>query len=737
MNTKKRNAVAAAVAAVLAAQIPAAFSAEGDEGLFTLGQVDVTGERSDDSTSDDRVSAEEVWKFNANTLTDAVKLVPGVTSTFIGNGRRNEGDISVRGFDRWRVPLSIDGIRVYLPADNRIDFNRFLTPDLGAVQVKKGRVSMLDGPGAMGGAINLVTRKPVKEFEAEFQAGSSFDRSADADAWFGTMLLGTKQDLYYLQGSATINDRDSWTLSKDFEPVGPAEDGGERISSFSKDWRVNVKAGFTPNETDEYSLSFTRQNGEKGAPLAVDFLQPGGAVTPGYQGNNYWTWPYWDVQSVYWLSHTQLAGSTYLKTRLSYSEFDNALFAWDDINYESQNSNGRFRSYYGDTSLGGSVELGTSLLADSTTRAALHFRRDRHSEYNHNRPTNPSAENSELKQRNEERTWLLAVEHAWAATDAVDLTAGLSYDKNSVKRAEEWWNGDTLNNGSANDRDKDNNGVWDVLEYAVGQACQDGTTAAACLYDYPIGGSDSWNGQLAAQWHYASNAEFGASVSSRTRFANNFERYSTRFGFARPNPDLASERATHFELSWKGALTEAVQLQASVFYTDVKDMILTVVAEAGGGPDGTDLTQAQNVGDGHRYGVELAGDFRLAPQLRAGANYSYLHHEIDDPLQPALRNTGVPKHLGFAYLAWQPLASLTLQPSVELAGNRWGLRNGSGGAYESLGKYTLANLQVSWKPLANLEAVVGVRNLLDQDFELTPELPEPGRSFFTKLRYVF
>ena len=35
------------------------------------------------------------------------------------------------------------------------------------------------------------------------------------------------------------------------------------------DSRVNVKVGFTPNDTDEYSLSYTAQAGEKGAPLHV------------------------------------------------------------------------------------------------------------------------------------------------------------------------------------------------------------------------------------------------------------------------------------------------------------------------------------------------------------------------------------------------------------------------------------------------------------------------------------
>ena len=104
-------------------------------------------------------------------------------------GSRNERDILVRGFDRFRVPLSIDGVRVYLPADNRLDFNRFLTPDLSEIQIAKGYVSVLNGPGGMGGAINLVSRKPTKEVELEGRVGTVFSGDLDSmNAWSSLRL---------------------------------------------------------------------------------------------------------------------------------------------------------------------------------------------------------------------------------------------------------------------------------------------------------------------------------------------------------------------------------------------------------------------------------------------------------------------------------------------------------------------------------------------------------------------
>ena len=106
-----------------------------------------------------------MWTFNRNTLDEAIKLVPGVTSTLDGTAGATSAASSCAASAVGRCRSSIDGIRIYLPADNRLDFNRFLTQDLAEIEVQKGYVSVLDGPGGMGGAINLITRKPTEPFE--------------------------------------------------------------------------------------------------------------------------------------------------------------------------------------------------------------------------------------------------------------------------------------------------------------------------------------------------------------------------------------------------------------------------------------------------------------------------------------------------------------------------------------------------------------------------------------------
>ncbi|MBN9289664.1 MAG: Plug domain-containing protein, partial [Hyphomicrobium denitrificans] len=93
----------------------------GTAGVFTLGQIDMVGGTA--------ITNEAMWTFSKTTLDQALALAPGVAASNSG-GSRNEQLIFVRGFDRWQVPLSIDGITIYRPADNRIDFASFLTADI-------------------------------------------------------------------------------------------------------------------------------------------------------------------------------------------------------------------------------------------------------------------------------------------------------------------------------------------------------------------------------------------------------------------------------------------------------------------------------------------------------------------------------------------------------------------------------------------------------------------------------
>lgn len=149
---------------------------------FDLGVVYVIAQRpSPGEVAPEQVSSvvtrDDIQTFNRETVGDAVNLLSGVT---VSTNSRNEQTVYLRGYDPRQAPLFIDGMPVYVPYDGYVDFGRFVTANLAAIQVAKGFSSVAYGPNTLGGAINLISRKLVKAFEGDASAGFGQEGSRQA-----------------------------------------------------------------------------------------------------------------------------------------------------------------------------------------------------------------------------------------------------------------------------------------------------------------------------------------------------------------------------------------------------------------------------------------------------------------------------------------------------------------------------------------------------------------------------
>ncbi|NGM50569.1 TonB-dependent receptor [Caulobacter sp. 602-2] len=660
-----------------------AAHAQGD--VYALGEVQVTARNAAGETiGGSTVKGETLRKFDKASVDQALDLIPGAAAGNSG-GSRNERLVFIRGFDRFQTTLSIDGVRVFLPADNRIDFARFLTADLSEVQVSKGYVSVLDGPGGLGGAINLVTRKPAKPFEGEIRLGAGFDGDGSLSSNTVSGRIGGKTDRFYVQASGARSERTHWKLPDDYRATA-LENGGNRDHSENEDWRVNLKAGFTPNADDEYSLTYTRQEGEKNAPYHVTDTA----------STRYWSWPYWNIDSLALLTRTKIADNAVLKARVYRNTFENALFSWDNARQNSQTLGRAFRSYYDDVAYGGNLELDVDVTASNTLKAAAFYRRDKHVEWQQSF----APAGTEPRQTVVEDTTSIALEDTQRFGDKVDLVVGVSRDRRDLNQAQDY-------NSNA-------------------------------FVFYPLTDDVAWNGQAALVWRPLPDVQLHGSVSSRARFPTLFERYSARMGQAVPNPDVKAERAINYELGGSVDFTPLLKIEGAVFYSDVRDALI-LIPVALGAPYGT-VNQTKNAGDGEYYGLEGAATFKASDHLTLGGNYTYLHRKLTDPTNAAFRPTGTPDHKLFVYADWTLNDRISLTSSLETASKRWTVTSSSlvsPARYYRTGGYVLANLTAQVTVTPKIDVIVGARNLLDQKYQLVDGFPEEGRNFRADLRVKF
>ena len=701
MTAASRLAIAATLVAPLCGLAQAQTSPAARETIFVLGQIDSLTDSDGGSLNISTLDAEEIRTFDAATLDEAVDLIPGASMSPTG-GSRNEQLIFIRGFERTQVTTSIDGVRVFLPADNRIDFGRFLTSDLAEIQISKGYVSVLNGPGAISGAVNLVTRKPGEAFEGEIEARATADGDFGYNGYSLTGRAGAKLGRFYAQASGSIYDRDGWSLPDDYTPTS-LEDGGERDKTAAEDWRINLKAGFTPNDTDEYAISYVSQSGEKNAPLHVTDTA----------NARHWTWPYWDIESLYFLSRTQLGERLQLRTRLYRNTFDNLLSAYDNASQTTQTLPRAFDSYYRDEAWGGNATLEAKITESNMLTSAIHFRRDQHEErqdgFTRTPPTGAPSANApyaEPWQTTEEDTWSIAFEDVQKIGASIDVILGASYDWTDLKQA------------------------TDVNVSVTGTTIANSVISFLPVI-YPANDMDGWNAQGAIVWRPADNASLHASVSSRIRFPTLFERFSSRFGTAVPNPDIAPERATNYEIGGKASFG-AFELEAAIFYADLQDALVQVPVTFPA-PIGN-VNQTRNASEGSFYGFELAASARATDWLTVGGNYTWTQRDYTVPgAAPGFELTGVPAHKLFAYFDWQALPQLTITPSIDYASDRWTVTSAAPTRYYETGDRLLFNLAANWAVNDHVSLLVGGRNLTDELYVLTGGYPQEGRNIFFAL----
>jgi len=387
--------------------------------VFTLGTVEVSGSRQADTGLGDvqRIGSAEMEQANADTVADAVRLLPGVSLT---RNNRNEEMLSLRGFDSRQVPVYVDGIPLYVPYDGYVDFGRFTTFDLSEITVAKSGASLLYGPNTLGGAVNLVTRKPVKAFEGDARLGMGTGQSRKA-----AVNLGGNQGTWYYQVGASYLDAETFALPKGFKDYKkvPTDTGDYRENAYRTDKRLSFKLGFTPNATDEYALGYVRQEGEKGNPVYTGTSTQKSAVRN-------WRWPYWGKDSIYFLSTTRLGSDNVVKTRLYHDTYENGLDIYKDASYTQHDPT----SSYKDVSKGASVEWANYSLKNHELRFAAHYKQDEHTD---------AASGKDPQKHYRDVTTSLVAEDTITLGERWRLNVGVSHDKRDAKEVYLWPTGST------------------------------------------------------------------------------------------------------------------------------------------------------------------------------------------------------------------------------------------------------------------------------------------------------
>ncbi len=161
------------------------------------------------------ITAEDIARRQAVTVAEALRAVPGVSVQSSGGTYGSVVDVRLRGADTDQVLVMIDGVQVNSTWLGAFSFADMPAENVERIEVVRGPASALYGSEAVGGVINIISRRGEGGFAPTLtlQGGS----------------LGTARALASMGGTASIADY-SLTVSRLSSDGTGSRDGYDNTS---------------------------------------------------------------------------------------------------------------------------------------------------------------------------------------------------------------------------------------------------------------------------------------------------------------------------------------------------------------------------------------------------------------------------------------------------------------------------------------------------------------------------
>lgn len=341
------------------------------------------------------VTSEELEKGSFRDLTDALREVQGVAVT----GIAKERDIYIRGLPGSYTLILVDGKRQNTRearTNGNAGFEQSFIPPVAAIdriEVVRGPMSSLYGSDAMGGVINVITKKVGDKWsgsvttEGTFQQHSKFKNSGQVS--------------WYANGPILKDQLGLQIWGRGFKR---GEDNVFNGESASKDFDLSGRLTYTPNADHDIYLSAGKTRVLRDALLGVSVDPTANGASDSHNAH---------IREHWSLSHTGRWGPTTseLSIQQEWAVRDNL----DGINEP------RIRN----TVIDGKLTTPFELLGDNTLITGGQYNEARLSS------TNPG-QSATVMNTFTAYQWALFVENEWRPIENFALTGGLRMDQHEI-----------------------------------------------------------------------------------------------------------------------------------------------------------------------------------------------------------------------------------------------------------------------------------------------------------------
>ncbi|AIA73531.1 TonB-dependent receptor domain-containing protein [Vreelandella sp. 21] len=624
------------------------------------------------------VSREELERKRITSVADALRDVEGVD---VGGavGKTGGRNISIRGMPSDYTLILIDGRRQnaagsVTPNGFGETSTSFFPPvsSIERIEVIRGPMSTLYGSDAMGGVINIITRRVDREWvgsvgvENTFNEDRDFGDRREINLYTSGPLI---QDTLGIQVRGRLYERDASELTYtdgNGNPIDVSQRGPSPVEGDT--YNLGGKLTWTPNADHDLwvdgEVNRQRYNNDECQLGTLDGRTRSCAPDPG-AANGYADELRFERQQVA-IGHTGRFASGTLESSLMRNTTETkgrTIPGENGVAYDG------FPGIVG----GAPRELETTNtvldskyvmpLGDHMTTVGLQW-------------WDAKLDDGLANETFEQTTWSLFAEDEWMLRDDLALTLGGRYDHHDAFGSQ-----------------------FSPRSYLVWNTTPNWTLKGGVSRGYK---TPSLN-----DLHAGINGVTGQGTILTIG-----------------NPNLEPETSTSSEISAHYDSLAGFTASATLFYNEFDDKIASgndiVVENNPLVPDGV-YSQDVNIDEAVTQGVELSTSYQFTPDWRLSANYTYTDSEQKSGNNRGEPLTDTPEHAFNATLRWQATPQLDTWLSAEYRSERYRNRESVRGApsFDDLGDfkaYSLFHLGGSYAFTEQFNVSATIYNLFDKDF---------------------
>jgi len=684
----KQRALAAAVALTLSGTAHAVYAEDTQaqkEGYKTAPVVVTASGFEEDvrfaPASISVIKADEIAQRGYTDLRQVLDMVEGV-DTFGATGRFDTPAVSIRGMDDGYTLLLVDGVAQVGPgiaggmmrSFNQLANTSLPTPSqIERIEVVRGPMSTLYGSDAMGGVINIITKKVTDEFHGSVSVGSILETTDDKS--------NTMKYNFNVAGPIT-RDKVGMQMRGSYLKRGPSAFGVDKEKRDYDNWNLGTRVTYTPAAGHSYYLDIDRgQNMRDG-----DFAQTMTMKTPfhttitahptGTMAQRF------DRMKIVLGAENKVGKEGTWTNTLSFLRNEMHLDAdmstivrpmfFLRVPMEAQIRNNVKNDFFTyDT------KYVTPLGDDHMLAVGARWQRES-VDYHLRRKLTPHTTLAPILQMARQRSsddngslsrssWALYGEDTWALTKKLVFTYGLRYD---------------------HPEDYDDNlsprGYLIYMpnrNFTVKGGVATGYKAPTMLQSAPVDIHLNITGEI-----------------------------------YRGNTGLKPEKSTTEEIGFYYHNEHDTDAHVTFFHTDFKNKIdlSDAVNVAGIG----DVRTYENVGKARIHGVEVGTKFAIAPKVTAGLNWTLLTSQIKSGKNVGQPLRSTPKQAVNLRLDWMPTDATDVWLSAQYRSGMYRSKQAAGIA-SHYRPFTVLNMGVTHKLRDGLSMQFAVNNLLNRNFDQT------------------